>query len=172
MDLSATKLVKYVSHKVKYYSSSRRYTKVLKTILARKRTSKLRISHNRSWNQDEDRCYIRVTHFNNMDLCNEINENSINEALLLIQLQQNTSHQNNASIAYCKDIGIQDSSPAAVDDLTPPATPFGNSVSFGFESNTILQNMSSSIQLEDLPLTPTTPSCESYVFNFQCSTVT
>lgn len=167
MDLTATKIVKYVSHKVKYYSSRKRYTKMLKTILPRKRTSKLRISHNRTWNQDEDRCYIRVTHFNNMDLCNEINENSINEALLLIQLQQNNSqYQNNTNITYChKDVPLQNSSPVR-DDLTPPATPFGNSVSFGFESNTIHQNVSSLIQSEDLPLTPTTPSSESYVFNF------
>ena len=163
-DINSTQLIKY-PFKNNISLSGKIYTRILKAILPRKRTSKLRISHNRSWNQDEDRCYVCATHFSKIDFCNEINDNSINEAIIESQLQKNGSYQCKASGTNCTDIGATEILyTQAV--LTPPATPFENSVSFGFDSNTTFSNVSSLVQSDVLPPTPATLSNESDVFTF------
>ena len=114
---NATKLVKYVSHKVKYFSLSKRYSKNLETILPRKITSKLRITRN------------------------------------------------------CKVVGIKVTSPE-VDDVPAPVTPLGSMVSHRLDSNTIPRKVSVS-KSDDLHQTAPSaaPSCESYMFTFQNTTV-
>ena len=87
MGISAMQLVKYNPYKTTKSSSSRRYASIMKAILPRKRSSKFRISKNRKWNEDEERCYIRVTHFSKLDFCNEINDNSKNYAVVISQLK-------------------------------------------------------------------------------------
>ena len=151
----------------------RRYTRVMKAMLPRKRTSKLRVLQNLSWNQEEDSCYIRITHFSKLDFCNEINDNALNEALALNKLKKNSSKISNASGVHPTEDDIfntLDVSPT-IDDLTPPATPFGSSVSFLFDSDQIPSNLPSLIPTEDLPLTPATPGSESHMFTFQDSQV-
>ena len=168
---AATQLAKYVPYKTRKSSSNRRYRRILKAILPRKRTSKLRISHNISWNRNEDSTFIRAIHFSKLDFCNEINDNSLNElreALLLSQLQNNSPYKSHANRNYCTNVGTAPTIPSTLDDLTPPATPFGTPVSFLFDSNIVIS--SSMIQSEALPLTPATPGCESDVFTFQDST--
>ena len=54
-----------------------------------------------------------------------------------------------------------------VDDLTPPATPFGSSMSCS--STPISSNVPSLIQRKDVPQTPVLPNSESPKFTFQDS---
>ena len=75
MGVNTTETKKYNSYRSTKSLPSSKYTRILKPILIRKKTSNLRISQNHRWNQDEDRYYIRVTQFNLLDFCNEINDN-------------------------------------------------------------------------------------------------
>ena len=160
MDIIFGQVAKYGTYNTTKSSLHNRYTRVMKAMLPRKRTSNLRILQNRGWNQEEDSCYIRITHFSKLDFCNEINDNSLNEAIALNQLKKDLLRITNAP-DVCPTI----------DDLTPPATPFGSSVSFLYDSSPILSNVLSLTPPEALPLTPATPSCESHVFTFQESHV-
>ena len=158
----------------------RRYTRVMKAMLPRKRTSKLRVLQNLSWNQEEDSCYIRITHFSKLDFCNEINDNVLNEALALNKLKRDSFKILNASDVHPTDDDLHrnsydisnavDVSPT-IDDLTPPATPFGSSMTFLFDASQIPSTVPSIISTECLPLTPATPNSESHMFTFQDSQV-
>ena len=147
MDLSDTPLVKYISQEAECIPQSNRYSRMLKAILPCKKSNKLRINENSGWNQDEDISCVLIKHDRKLDCSNEIND-SIKQALLISQLQKNIPQQNN--------VGAPNSSPL-VDDLTPPATPFGSSTTLLFDSNTIFLNASLLSQSEVMPLTPITP---------------
>ena len=151
----------------------RRYTRVMKAMLPRKRTSKLRVLQNLSWNQEEDSCYIRITHFSKLDFCNEINDNALNEALALNKLKRDSFKISNALDVHPTEDDIFNALDArpTIDDRTPPATPFGSSVSFMFDASQIPANVPSLIPTEGSPLTPDTPSLESHMFTFQDSQV-
>ena len=157
----------------------RRYTRVMKAMLPRKRTSKLRVLQNLSWNQEEDSCYIRITHFSKLDFCNEINDNVLNEALALNKLKKDSFKTSNASGVHptvddlhrdSYDISNAPDVSPTIDDLTHPATPFGSSLTFLFDASQIPSNVPSLIPT-GLPLTPATPSSESHMFTFQESQV-
>ena len=148
MDLRDTPLVKYISHEAECPSPSNRYSRMLKAILPSKKSNKLKMNENSSWNRDEDRSCVLVKHNRKLSCYNEINDDSIKEALLISQLQKNIPQQ--------KNVGAPNISPS-VDDLTPPATPFGSSTSFLFDSNSIFLNASLHNQSEVMPLTPMTP---------------
>lgn len=132
MDIIFGQVAKYGTYNTTKSSLHNRYTRLMKAMLPRKRTSNLRILQNRGWNQEEDSCYIRITHFSKLDFCNEINDNSLNEAIALNQLKKDLLRITNAP-DVCPTI----------DDLTPPATPFGSSVSFLYDSSPILSNVPS-----------------------------
>ena len=156
MDLRFCQEAKYGTYNTSKSSLHKSYTRVMKAMLPRKRNSKLRILQNLSWNQEEDSCFIRITHFSKLDFCNEINDNTLNEALTLNQLKKDTFKFSNTSDVHPN-----------IDDLTPPATPFGSSTSFMFDSSLVPSNSSSLTLTEAMPLTPATPSSESQVFTFQ-----
>ena len=168
MDLSVAQLMKSNSYKVSKSLPKRKYARVLKVILPRKRTSKFRIIQNRNRNQDEDRYYIRVTHFNKLDFFNEINDNSKNEAIIASQLQMQNSLSNHSKYipSDCTFVEAKDMSHTLA-DLTPPATPFEKPVTFVFNSTLPIPSTSSLVPPEALPLTPAILSCLSDVFNFQ-----
>ena len=42
-------------------------TRVMKAMIPRKKTSKLKILENTSWNQEDDSCYVNITHFSMLD---------------------------------------------------------------------------------------------------------
>ena len=147
----------------------RRYTRVMKAMLPRKRTSKLRVLQNLSWNQEEDSCYIRITHFSKLDFCNEINDNALNEALALNKLKRDSFRISNALDVHPTEDDIYNALDVRpiIDDLTPPATPFGSSVSCS--STPISSNVPSLIPTKSVPRTPDLHSSESQKFTFQDS---
>ena len=157
LDLDFKQLVQYDTFNTTKSSLHKRYSRVMKAIHPRKRTSKLRILKNLNWNQEEDSCYVRITHFSKLDFYNEINDNSLNEALVRNQLKMDSLRTANTTNVHGPTI----------DDLTPPATPFGSSVSFLFETSPVPTNVPSLTTSEPLPLTPATPGTESHVFTFQ-----
>ena len=42
-------------------------TRVMKAMIPRKKTSKLKILENTSWNHEDDSCYVNITHFSMLD---------------------------------------------------------------------------------------------------------
>ena len=150
-----------IEHRVTKPSLHKKYSRVMKAMLPRKKTSKLRILQNLSWNQEEDSCYIRIKHFSMLDFCNEINDNTINESLHLKQQRKSP-----------KKITRVSDDCATIDYLTPPATPLENSGSLFFGPGSIASTGQSLTLAENIPLTPATPSNErSQVFTFQDSQV-
>lgn len=140
----------------------RRFIRVLKPLLARKRSSSARINLNRHWNELEE-VYARpaaapAVHFDTLLLHNELNDNAINEAREAAAAAAAAAATAAAATvaAAAKVLLPADSTQPADDDelLTPPATPCRPataSSTFNFGGSAMEDDAA------DWPLTPTTP---------------
>lgn len=139
----------------------RRFIRVLKPLLARKRSSSARINLNRHWNELEE-VYGRpsaaaapAVHFDSLLLENELNDNAINEAREAAAAVA-TITTTTAVAAVAKALLPAASTPPADDDelLTPPATPCRPATApttFNFGALAMEDDAA------DWPLTPATP---------------
>ena len=136
----------------------KRCRSVMKAMLPRKKTSKLRILKNVSWNQDDDSCYINITHFSMLDneLDGSLSLNKQKGDIFTISKAPDVHLTKEDLQRESYDISnVLNISPTK-DDLTPPATPFGSSVSCS--STPISSNVPSLFRSEGIPRTPTIPS--------------
>ena len=129
----------------------RKFSKTLKSLTSRKKSSSARINLNRHWNEleeiyGENSTTRRVTQFEKLVFDNEINDNSLNEAL-----------ENRSTIEACLE--------------TPPPTPLKQeSNNFGFSPIYVdfPEDITSSIDTSSPPPTPTSSGLPSPwdFFNF------
>ena len=149
--------------------SRRSFTKTLKAVLPRKKTSSLRIGINHHWNLMEERKEMKYN-FSNLDFNNEINDNIVNETRER-NMKRNVSCQKRKVDAVRKsNIGQHSNSKVSTSIyavgpssslLTPPVSPqIGHSV-FQFTSKPTISQASDS-EVDGLSLTP----CESEVFSY------
>lgn len=149
----------------------RRFIRVLKPLLPRKRSSSARINLNRHWNELEE-VYGRpaavtapTLHFDSLLLQNELNDNAINEAR---EAAAAAAAAATTTAVVAKALLPADSTPPPDDDelLTPPATPCRPptaSPTFNFGA------LAMEFDAADWPLTPSTPQAWD-VFTFPTST--
>lgn len=149
----------------------RRFIRVLKPLLARKRSSSARINLNRHWNELEE-VYGRPSaaapalHFDSLLLQNELNDNAINEAREAAAAAVATITTTTTAVA--KSLLPAASTPPADDEelLTPPATPCRPATApttFNFGALAMEDDAA------DWPLTPATPQAWD-VFTFPALT--
>ncbi|KAK8733670.1 hypothetical protein OTU49_006416, partial [Cherax quadricarinatus] len=131
----------------------RRFVKIMKPLLPRKRSSSARINLNRHWNELEE-LYgetYKTRHFETLLLQNELNDNALNEA----REAASTRLQQPPVAILCP---LPQDDPMADEDLlTPPATPCLAAKS---SCNVLMED-----DLADLPLSPGTPQAWE-VFSF------
>ena len=150
-------------------NSRKRYTRTLKTVLPRKKTSSKRIGKNYQWNLLEESSQRKTYHFSDLDFNNEINDNILNELRDLLLKGDEVCMTSKGDAEIYSEI-IQPSSShenvlhynvASV--LTPPITPHIEVGSFNFNSHkeAVIQ-VSASEVVDGLPLTP----CDSAVFTY------
>lgn len=154
----------------------RRFIRVLKPLLARKRSSSARINLNRHWNELEE-VYGRpaaatpAVHFDSLLLQNELNDNAINEAretaaAAAAAVATITTTTTVAAVAKAL-LPAASTTPADDDELlTPPATPCRPATApttFNFGALAMEDDAA------DWPLTPATPQAWD-VFTFPALT--
>ena len=151
----------------------RRFIRVLKPLLARKRSSSARINLNRHWNELEE-LYSRpaattesAVHFDTLLLHNELNDNAVNEAreaaaaaaaaaVAAVAAATTAITKTKAAAFPAKALLPADSTPPAEDEelLTPPATPCRAPAAYPvFDFGSLVMED----DIAGLPLTPITP---------------
>lgn len=151
----------------------RRFIRVLKPLLARKRSSSARINLNRHWNELEE-LYSRpaatkdsAVHFDTLLLHNELNDNAVNEAreaaaaaaaaaVAAVAAAATTITKTTAAAFPAKALLPADSIAPVEDEelLTPPATPCRPSAAYPvFDFGSLVMED----DITGLPLTPVTP---------------
>lgn len=145
-NISAMILLSYAISK----SSKKRFSRRLKVLLPRKKTSSKRIGMNYHWNSLEEASQRKYKQFSCMDFNNEINDNVVNEIRERATKSRKITNLSNKSMLY-------QYTGSAYSLLTPPLTPQIGHGQFKFDSK---ENMESEEQ--GLPLTPS----ESDVFSY------
>ena len=154
MDININTMI-LLSYAIPKYSK-KRYSRRLKVLLPRNKTSSKRIGRNYHWNLIEETHQKKCYHFSNMKFNNEINDNIVNENREMASRSRNPvgmSH-NSKSQMQCTGSGYN--------LLTPPLTPLVGHSQFQFGSKQRIQKQNLESDEQGLPLTPS----ESDVFAY------
>ena len=158
MDIDINTMI-LLSYAIPKYSK-RRYSRRLKVLLPRNKTSSKRIGRNYHWNLLEETHQKKCYHFSNMNFNNEINDNIVNENREMATSSKNPvgmSHNSKSQMHV-----LLECTGSSYNLLTPPLTPQVGHGQFQFGSQQRIQKQNLESDEQGLPLTPS----ESDVFAY------